>query len=140
MKYYLAGPMSNIPQFNFPAFFAATTVLRGRGFTIISPAEIDNSEDKGAALASKDGDPNNRDHMNGKTWGDFLARDVKLIVNDVDGIIFLPHWISSKGARLEAYVALMTGKTEFAFYFPDNGELRKIPPDFIRNELRSNMP
>ncbi len=97
-KIYLAGPMSGLPQFNFPAFFAAAKELRARGFEVVSPAEIDNEEDKGAALNSPDGDM--RTIENKKTWGDFLARDVKLLADTgIEGIVFLPNWAASKGAK-----------------------------------------
>ena len=43
-KYYLAGPMTNIPQFNYPRFFELAKVLRAEGYTIISPAELDSPE------------------------------------------------------------------------------------------------
>lgn len=113
MKIYLAGPMSGIPQFNFPAFFDAAIKLRALGFDVVSPAEIDNAEDKGAALASPDGDNRNLTTMNNKTWGDFLARDVKLLADTgIQGIVFLPNWQRSKGAKLEAFVGLLQG-----FYF-----------------------
>lgn len=119
MKYYLAGPMSGIPQFNFPTFFAAAENLRASGFDIVSPAEIDNEEDAGAALASPDGDLTNHKHVSGKTWGDFLARDVKLVADDVQGIVLLPGWEESRGARLEAFLALTCGH-KILYYMDDD--------------------
>lgn len=120
-KIYLAGPMSGYPQFNFPAFFEAAKRLREAGFEVISPAEIDNEEDKGAALTSTDGDPTNRIAMNNKTWGDFLARDVKLIADTgIEGIVFLPNWAKSKGAKLEAFVGLLSKNFKF-FRYTDAG-------------------
>jgi hypothetical protein len=107
--------MSGIPKFNFPAFFAAAQELRSCGIEVVSPAEIDNEEDKGAALTSTDGDPTNRVAMNNKTWGDFLARDVKLIADaGIQGIVFLPGWETSRGAKLEAFVGLL--QKDFRFY------------------------
>jgi hypothetical protein len=133
-RVYLTGPMSNLPQFNFPAFDAAAAWLRREGFEVVSPTELDSAATRAACLASPDGKviPNN------ETWADLLSRDVKIVADKVDGIVFLPHWVSSRGARLEAYVALLVGKKFFAFYMGD--KLIGVQPDFIRNELRSNMP
>jgi hypothetical protein len=119
VKIYLAGPMSGIPQFNFPAFYAAAAELRKQGWEVVSPAEMDDEEDSGAALKSTDGDVNDRTIVK-KTWGDFLARDVKLLADGgIQGIIFLPGWEKSKGARLEAYVGLSLG---FVYYLYDPQE------------------
>ena len=58
MKWYLAGPMSGIPQFNFPLFMKAAQELRDvHELDIVSPAELDDEETKAAALASPDGAP-----------------------------------------------------------------------------------
>jgi hypothetical protein len=116
MKWYLAGPMSGIPQYNIPAFDAAAAALRAQGADIVSPAELDDPEIRAASLASPDG----LTAVAGKTWGDFLARDVKLIADQVDGILLMPGWIYSKGARLEAFVGLTTGK-RFAKLVGDEG-------------------
>jgi hypothetical protein len=133
MKYYLAGPMSGIPQNNFPLFDRAALQLREAGYTIVSPAELDDEETRAESLTSKDGGPSST-----HTWGDFLSRDVKLIADSVDGIIFLPNWEKSRGARLEAYVALLTGKTEFALYH-DWRPVDHVPPAYIRSILKENI-
>lgn len=104
--WYLAGPMSNIPQFNFPEFDRVSAALRAQGAVIVSPAEMDDQETRAAALASPDGILTAR----GQTWGDFLARDLKLIADKCDGVIVMPYWGSSKGARQELFTALNCGK------------------------------
>lgn len=106
MRLYLAGPMSNYPQSNFPAFYEAATDLRGRGLDIISPAELDDAETVARALKNEPAT---------QTWADFLARDVK-IVSEVDGIVFLPDWYKSRGAKLEAFVGLLHPNFEFYAY------------------------
>src|SRR5690606_6696291 len=77
------------------------------GYDVVSPAELDDEETVKAAMASKDGAPGSGS-AHGQTWGDFLARDVKLIADDgVTGIAFLPGWQKSKGAKLEAFVGVL---------------------------------
>ena len=39
-RIYLSGPMSGWPDLNFPAFHAAAALLRGQGFEVVNPAEI----------------------------------------------------------------------------------------------------
>lgn len=108
-RYYLAGPMTGIPQFNYPMFDAAASILRSAGWTIVSPAELDDPAVQAAARASKDGAQVDGG-IDGQTWGDFLARDVKLVADECDGVIVLPGWQRSRGARLEVTVAMLTGK------------------------------
>lgn len=117
MKWYLAGPMSGIPQFNFPLFERAATYLREvHELDIVSPHELDDTEIRDAALASPDGAPIN-EHG---TWGDFLARDVKIVADEVQGVILLHNWHMSRGARLEAFVGVLCGHA-FARYVPNVG-------------------
>lgn len=105
MRVYIAGPMTGIPQFNFPAFDKLAKELRAVGFDVVSPAEMDDPETRKAALASPDGAPGTGS-ANGESFGDFLARDLKLIADGgIEGIIVLPGWENSKGSRLETFVA-----------------------------------
>ena len=109
MRVYIAGPMTGIPQFNFPAFDALAQELRSRGYDVVSPAEMDDPATRAAALASPDGAPGTGS-PNGETWGDFLSRDVKLIADGgIEAIICLPGWNRSRGARLETFVAWLCG-------------------------------
>lgn len=136
--FYLGGPMTGIPQFNFPAFDRAAERLRRHGYTIISPAELDNKETRESAMNSPDGAPGSGAH-NGETWGDFLARDVKLIADKVDGAIFLNDWFKSKGARLEALVCTLKGKPVFR-YSPDAPGLKEeIDPDEVGRAIAGDL-
>lgn len=110
MKVYTAGPMTGIPQFNFPAFDEAAAYLRGLGYEVVSPAELDDPVDRAAALASPDGSALSYGTGVKKTWGAFLARDVKLIADDgIEAVFCLPGWEKSRGARLETFVAFLCG-------------------------------
>jgi hypothetical protein len=132
-KIYLAGPMSGIPQFNFPAFYAAAAVLRNLEFDVVSPAEMDDAEDAGAAMKSVDGSM----HSHHKTWGDFLARDVKMLADTgIEGIIFLPGWERSRGAKLEATVGLLCG---FVFWQYDNGYPIPRSREWVKQSLNLSL-
>jgi hypothetical protein len=130
--------MSNLPQFNFPAFYAAAKELRAQGFDVVSPAELDDQEDKGAALKSTNGDVNDRTIVK-KTWGDFLARDVKLLSDEgIEGIVFLPNWQASKGAKLEAYVGLLQ-KFRYWTYDPVTNEVQPVSALYVVNEIHREL-
>jgi len=129
-QYYIAGPMTGLPQFNVPAFERMAERLRAAGFDVISPAELDSEGVKAAALVSLDGKLDANGKLAGETWGDMLARDVKIIADVVrDGIVVLPNWFKSRGARLEVFVALLCNKDILAD-FAINGE----PPTLIKIE------
>lgn len=83
--YYLAGPMSGYPEFNYPAFTAAAESLREQGLTVISPHEL------------HDGDTSQH-------WTCYLRRDLRALL-DCDEIVLLPGWEKSRGACLEVAVA-----------------------------------
>ena len=139
-RWYLAGKMSGVPQFNIPFFDRVAAELRSYGMQIVSPAELDDPDYRAACVAS-DGQTY---PAGGVTWGDLLARDVKLITNDVEGIILLPGWKDSRGAKLESFVGLLCKKDFGAYYDPKQRQAG--PPvtfysaDYIRYMLSENMP
>lgn len=116
-RIYLAGPMTHIPAFNFPAFDAAANRLREAGYDVVSPAELDDPVDRAAALASPDGSALSYGAGVKKTWGEFLARDVKLLADGgIEAIAVLPGWEKSRGARLETFVgAALHGMPVYAY-------------------------
>ncbi len=131
MRWYLAGPMTGIPQHNIPAFDEAAIKLRSHGYDIISPAELDaelRPEFREQALADETG----LVVPDGLSHGEVVARDVRMIADEADGIIFLPGWQKSKGARLEAYIALLYGK-RFARY--ENGSFSPMPKTVLQAYL-----
>ncbi len=116
--------MTGIPQFNYPAFMAAAKIVRALGHEAINPAEVDDEETQAEAMASEDGmlvDGQTAGH----TWGDLLARDVKLVADEVDGVVLLPGWENSRGARLEAFVAVSVQKPIYELCYD---ELEECPP------------
>ena len=111
MKLYLAGPMSGIPQHNYPAFHAAAARLRSAGYEVINPAEV-NPESATAIDAS----PTPRSY-----WSACMRRDLPQMMS-CEALALLPKWETSEGARLEVYVAAKLG----LFIF-DEATFKPIP-------------
>lgn len=102
MKIYLAGPMRGIPEFNFPAFYAAADKLRAEGHEVFSPAERDNARhgtDISKGNATGDEAQATRDH--GFNLRDALGIDLAWICKEAEAIALLPGWETSKGASAE---------------------------------------
>jgi hypothetical protein len=135
--WYLAGPMTGIPMFNFPAFEAAAGYLRRRGMPIISPHEEDSPEVQAAAWASPDGKLDADGKIAGETWGDILARDVKLVADGVRGVILMNGWQKSRGARLEAFVAITCDKPVLTYI--GFGACCPASKEWVLNEIRFAM-
>lgn len=135
MKYYLAGPMSGIKHHNIPAFDSAAETLRAKGYDIISPAELDGGAFREIAYRESP-DVGGGDTVLGNTWGDLLARDVKTISDDCGGIILLPGWEKSKGARLEAFVALSCGYPALEY---EEGEAFKVRPSWVMKRIEYGL-
>ncbi|MBS3954065.1 MAG: DUF4406 domain-containing protein [Methylomicrobium sp.] len=81
---YLAGPMTGIVDFNYPAFNQAAEQLRAKGFQVENPAE------------------NPQPACN--SWNGYMRLGLRQMLK-CDAVVFLPGWWQSKGARLELDVA-----------------------------------
>jgi Domain of unknown function (DUF4406) len=135
-KLYLAGQMTGIPQFNFPAFHEAARTLRSLGIEVISPAEIDDPETATLAMKSVTGKLGDAS-PHGQTWGDFLARDVKIVADQVDGVALLKNWERSKGAKLEVTVALLAGKDVYAYH--EGAGVTPLSREWVKDVLYANL-
>lgn len=106
MKIYVAGPMRGIPEFNFPAFHAASAKLRAEGHFVFSPAEKDN-ERHGTDISK--GNANGCEEIAAKEHGfslrEALGVDLGWICAEADAIAMLPGWENSKGAKAEKAAA-----------------------------------
>lgn len=132
MKIYLAGPMSGIKKFNFPYFDKVAEELRGVGFEVVSPAELDSLEYRERVLTA-----NGHETDMPLTWGDCLARDVRLIADGgLDGIVLLPNWHESRGAKLEAFVGVLCS-LKFGVYDPSKiGAINPVTHSFVIDQIR----
>lgn len=107
MTIYLSGPMSGLPDYNYPAFDAAAATLRRNGHTVFNPTETFG----GATFLRKE---------------QYLAVDY-VAVQVCDGLVTLPGWESSVGATAERAVALSLGKPVWEFAeFVQRGSLLLI--------------
>lgn len=80
---YISGPMTGIPDYNFPAFNAAAEEWRAKGWFIENPAvkgEIENC-----------------------TWEDYLRIDMIMLARS-GAIAMLPGWEQSPGATFENHI------------------------------------
>ncbi|QPF87004.1 DUF4406 domain-containing protein [Bradyrhizobium genosp. L] len=113
MKIYLAGPMTGIPHFNFPAFNAAAALLRNDGHEVFNPAERDIERHDGVDISADNhaGDPAEAVAVHGFSLREALADDTAYICREADAIAMLPGWENSKGARAEHSLAFALGHT-----------------------------
>jgi hypothetical protein len=90
--YYLAGPMSGYPDYNYPAFQAAAWTLRNTGIRIQSPHEAASPENQHTLTEEE-------------LWTEMMRR-THLQLQQCEGIILLKGWPQSRGARAELLFAL----------------------------------
>lgn len=81
---YIAGPMTGLPDFNYPAFNAVADSLRAEGVKVLNPAE--NPEPPC------------------KSWNGYMRMALAQLIQ-CDTVVLLPGWEDSRGARIEAHLA-----------------------------------
>ena len=117
---YLSGPMTGIAQDNRPAFRSAARLLRGVGYEVVSPDELDTT-----APAT------------GHTWAEFLTRDIPFVV-PLRLAFVLPGWGMSKGARLEVAIIAALGRPVYALEGDPNAHVDTMfgpTPDVRLNQI-----
>jgi len=101
VRLYLAGPMTGRHRWNFDAFLDAARALRARGYSVLSPAEMDLAE-------GFDPDAPVEEWTETATHA-AMRRDLAAVVSRVNGVAVLPGWDDSRGASLEVAVARAIG-------------------------------
>ena len=87
-RIYIAGPMTGLPEFNYPAFNAEAARLRALGYHVENPAE-------NPAPASG-------------AWEDYMKMALRQMLT-CDTVAMLPGWGKSKGALIEYSLAKTLG-------------------------------
>lgn len=84
IRVYIAGPMTGLPDANYPAFNAVAAHLRGLGFHVENPAE------------NMPPDP--------PTWANWMRIALRQMLT-CEEVVLLPGWETSRGATLERSIA-----------------------------------
>lgn len=85
MKLYLSGPMTGLPQFNYPEFRKYAKKLRDLGFDVFDPSEcFDGATDLPKSI--------------------YMRKDIEAVLQS-DKVLVLRGWEKSSGARLEVEIA-----------------------------------
>lgn len=87
-RIYIAGPMTGLPDYNFPAFNDMAAILRGLGYHVENPAE--------------------HGVVEGAEWADYLRYDIARLAT-CEALVLLPGWRHSRGALLEVHIAKALG-------------------------------
>ena len=87
-RVYVAGPMTGLSEYNFPAFNEAAAMLRAEGWHVENPAE--------------------HGVVDGANWADYLHYDIGRLAT-CSTVYLLHGWSRSKGAALEVYIAESLG-------------------------------
>ena len=87
---YISGPMTGIPDLNYPAFFAAEENLQLHYSKILNPARLQldkNQENK---------------------WENWMRKAIVMMM-EATHVVLLPGWERSKGAKEEVRLAELLG-------------------------------
>jgi nucleoside 2-deoxyribosyltransferase len=88
VRLYIAGPMTGLPEFNYPAFREAEARLSASGFDALNPINSEQHNDTGKP----------------QTWDWYLRHALRMVL-EADGLALLDGWWRSRGATLEVHVA-----------------------------------
>ena len=102
-RIYIAGPMSGVELYNFPAFFDAALRLLEEGFDPINPAEKESFNNGFPNLEAIPEDWGGLSET--VSPGDIIKRDFHEVL-EVDCLALLPDWQHSTGAMVEALMAV----------------------------------
>ena len=91
MKVYISGPMTGLPEFNYPKFDTTAEMLRSKGYDVRNPA------DYGRSIGIENFAP----RLAFKQYAEWIC--------DADAIWMLPGWEKSVGARAEHALAVAVG-------------------------------
>lgn len=92
-RIYIAGPMTGLPENNYPAFHEAAARLRKRAWHVENPAENPNPHTDAAC-----------------EWTAYMRMGVSQLMT-CHAIYLLPGWQNSEGAVIEHFVAQRLGLT-----------------------------
>ena len=87
-RIYISGPMTGMPDLNFPAFHAEAARMKGLGYEVVNPAELNT-------------DPT-------MEWSECMRHDLAALLT-CDALALIDGWQKSAGAHLEMHVAHRVG-------------------------------
>lgn len=115
--------MRGYKKWNFPAFDMYATDLRGWGFEVISPAELDR------AIGF---DEHSDETLPAGFIENALRRDIEALLL-VDGIVLMPGWRQSSGVAIELTVATALGLPAYEVV---DGGLIDLAPESVLEEAQ----
>lgn len=86
-RIYVSGPMTGLPDLNFPAFYAEAARLEAMGYEVVNPASLNPPD---------------------ATWSDCMRTDIAALMT-CDALVLLPGWADSNGAMVELQLAHRLG-------------------------------
>lgn len=86
-RIYISGPMSGLPDLNFPAFHRVEAQLLNFGFEVVNPAKLNPPD---------------------TSYDQCMKTDIREMLT-CDTILLIPGWETSKGAHLELHIAHRVG-------------------------------
>lgn len=91
-RVYIAGPMTGLPEKNYPAFNKAAQALRDKGYAVLNPIDVDVNIPEGYSPPY-----------------DWFLRQTMQMLCRADAMALLPDWEQSTGAMVEWQFAKACG-------------------------------